>query len=200
MISCILLSAGCSSRFGSPKAVAKLCNDETVIGHLQRSVLSAEIDELIIVLGAESEKITPFILPHEKIQLVYNKDYHLGQTVSFQIGLKHLSADTQGVFLLPIDFPFIKTSTFQYLLGSFIKDRKNFLAIIPTYENKNGHPPLFSTKLRDRLLSLENTVGINIVLHTNLQQTKFLPTQDPGILLHFNTQSEFELINKRKNL
>ena len=200
MISGILISAGYSSRFGSPKAIAKLCNGKTVIAHLQQSVISSKIDELIIVLGAESEKITPFILPHPKTQIVYNQDYHLGQTVSFQTGLKHVSPQAQGIFLFPIDCPLIKTETINNIIDFVKMHSKDYLAIIPTYEHKNGHPPLLSAELREELLSLKNTVGINTVFHANLKQTKFLPTEDPGILLHFNTQAEFTFINKTENL
>ena len=69
MISCILLSAGFSSRFGSPKALAKR-NGETVIEHIQRSLLNTLIEEIIIVLGNKADKIEPFVLNHKRVKFV----------------------------------------------------------------------------------------------------------------------------------
>ncbi len=51
MVTCILLSAGSSQRFGSPKALAELY-DETVLEHLQKMLLATQVGEIIIVLGA----------------------------------------------------------------------------------------------------------------------------------------------------
>ena len=69
MISCILLSAGYSSRFGSPKALAKL-NGQTIIEQLQKILVASILDEIIVVLGAFAEDIKSYLLKHKKIKLV----------------------------------------------------------------------------------------------------------------------------------
>jgi len=66
MISCVILSAGISSRFGSPKALAAL-NGANVIEHHQNILLKTQINEIIIVLGAFSGAIDPYILDSERI-------------------------------------------------------------------------------------------------------------------------------------
>ena len=85
MITCILLSAGLSERFGSPKALACL-SDSTVIEHLQNTLLQSCCDKIIVVLGAHASLIQPFIFIHSRIRVVYNKDYYFGQTSSLQAG------------------------------------------------------------------------------------------------------------------
>src|SRR3990167_701833 len=109
MISCIVLSAGQNSRFGSPKALAKF-KGRTVIEHLQIVLIASDLDEIIIVLGAFVNDIKPYLLKHKKIKVVYNKDYNLGQTSSFQTGLKVMDQQSQGVMLLPVDFPLVQTA------------------------------------------------------------------------------------------
>ncbi|VAX34845.1 hypothetical protein MNBD_UNCLBAC01-1087, partial [hydrothermal vent metagenome] len=85
MLSCILLSAGASARFGSPKALAKQpSNNRPIIEKIQKTLLKTKIDEIIIVLGAHAESIKPFLLKHKNIKVVYNKDHNFGQTSSFK--------------------------------------------------------------------------------------------------------------------
>ena len=109
MITCILLSAGSSSRFGSPKALAHIYSN-TIIESLQTKLLKTNLNNIIIVLGAYAEKIQPFLLKHKKITVVYNKDYNFGQASSFNCGLKNTDKKTEAIMLLPVDFPLIKNT------------------------------------------------------------------------------------------
>ncbi len=193
MISCILLSAGLSSRFGGPKALARL--DQTpVIEHLQNVLISSNIFEIIVVLGASSEKIKPHLLNHKKIICVRNKNYHLGQSSSFKIGLENVSQKSLGLALLPVDYPLVKTETINNLSDYFLKHKPSIL--IPTYQDQKGHPPIFHANLTKKLLDLANSTGLNVFEEEMKSKTVLYPVNDPGVILTFNTPLEFEELKK----
>lgn len=189
MISCLLLSAGLSSRFGSPKALARF-NGKTVIEHLQELLLSMDIHEIIIVLGHGAEQIKPFLFKHKNIKVVYNKDYKFGQTSSFKCGLKHIGARATGILLLPVDYPLIKRETLHALITFF--DDKKPVALIPCYQDKKGHPPIFAVRLKNEFLNLEDALGINTAIHHHTDDVTVLPVDDPGVVKTFNTKQEFK--------
>ncbi len=191
MVSCLLLSAGFSSRFGSPKALARL-KDQTLIEHLQELLLSTQLHEIIIVLGHGAEQIKPFLFKHIKIKVVYNKDYKFGQTSSFKCGLKDLAAQATGILLLPIDYPIVKAETFDALIAFF--EGKKPMALIPSYQDKKGHPPILNVGLKSEFLALKDSVGVNTVIHHHIDDVIVLPVDDPGVLKSFNTKEEFERI------
>ena len=176
MISCILLSAGSSSRFGGPKALAVL--DQTpVIEHLQNVLISSNVFEVIVVLGAASEKIEPHLLNHKKITCVHNKDYHLGQMSSFKIGLGKVSQKSLGVMLLPIDYPLVKIKTINALCQYFLESHP--AALIPTYQDRKGHPPIFHANLIPQLSALANSTGLNVFEEEMKSKTVLYPVNDP---------------------
>ena len=109
MTTCILLSAGLSERFGSPKALARL-HGMTVIEHIQTTLLQSSCDQIIVVLGAHHKEVQPSIFIHSRIRIVYNKTYYFGQTSSVQAGWREVVDSTQGVLFLPVDCPLIWTS------------------------------------------------------------------------------------------
>ena len=193
MISGILLSAGLSSRFGSPKALAVL-NGIRVIEHIQNTLNHSLVSEVVIVLGSHANEIQPFVLKHKKVKYVYNKNYNLGQTSSFKIGLENISNNALGVMLLPVDYPLIKFKTINLLLDYFLIHKPSVL--IPTYQNKKGHPPIFGSHLTKIFLNMDNSVGLNVLMkQINLQST-LLPVNDNGVLLTFNTLDEFASLKK----
>lgn len=195
MIDCILLSAGESSRFGSPKALA-IAEGKTIIERTQETILSSNINNIIIVLGAHAESIRPFVLKHKRVKVVYNNHYNFGQTSSFKCGLLNVDPKVQGVFLLPVDFPCINAETFNILINEFHKEKSKI--IIPIYNGRKGHPPLFHVCLKPDFLSLDNSQGINSVNHKYAKQTTLLPTNDRGVLLSFNTKEEWEEIKQKQ--
>ncbi len=193
MVSCLLLSAGLSARFGSPKALAKI-NSSTVIEHLQKNLISSGVDKIIVVLGAEAHKIKSHILKHKKVTFVYNKDYKLGQTSSFKTGLRAIGPETSGIMLLLVDFPLVRQATLNQLVDYFGIRKPSVL--IPTYHSRKGHPPLFSYDLKDKFLALDDSQGVNEFEHRHEAETVLLPVDDPGVLKGFNTLEEFEEIKK----
>jgi len=196
MIACILLSAGSSERFGSPKALAKL-HEVTVIEHLQKLLLSTQVGEVIVVLGAQADQIKPHLLNHKSIKSVYNKDHNLGQTSSFKAGLLNVSKHVLGVMLLPVDYPFISVDSINLLNQCFLEQHPAVL--IPTFKGKKGHPPLFSIDLRDEFLALGNEQGLNTIAHAHQADTTILPVNDDGIIRTFNTKEEFESMKLSTN-
>ena len=190
MITCILLAAGLSERFGSPKALAKI-NGSTVIEHLQNQLISSKVSEIIVVLGAHFENIKPYILKHNKVKFVYNKDYNFGQTSSFQCALRQLSEKTKGVMLLPVDYPFITIKLIDSLIDCFCEGKES-LVVIPIKGQRKGHPPIFNIKLKNDFLVLDHSVGINVVAKKYKDETLFVPVDDESIFSTFNTKEELE--------
>ena len=193
MISCILLSAGVSSRFGSPKALAKI-NTQTVIEYLLSNLIESNINDIAVVLGAQAEEIKTHVLDHKKVKVVYNKNYNLGQTSSFKVGLEAIKSRCSGIMLLPVDYPLIKRATFNVLIDHFMVKTPTIL--IPTYQQKKGHPPIFAAALRQSFLDMDYSVGVNSVEHEYVSDTLLLPIDDPGVIGSFNTPEEFNEILK----
>jgi len=193
MISCIILSAGLSQRFGFPKALAPWrCTN--IITHLQKNLVVSEVNEIIVVLGAHAELIKLHLLKHKQVKVVYNKDYNFGQTSSFKVGLQAVSDKTTGVLLLPVDYPAIQMTTISEMLRQFRESGSDI--VVPTFHGKKGHPPLFSIRLRDELLALDNDTGLNSVIHAHKDALTLFPVNDQGIISTFNTPEEFEAIKK----
>ena len=193
MITAILLSGGASRRFGSPKALVKF-DGETVIERLQKMLIMTQVDEIIVVLGAHVDEIKPYLLNHKKVKSVYNKDHNFGQTSSFQAGLRSISDGTEAVLLLPVDYPLVEPGTVDALVRHF-RDHAP-LILLPEFNGKKGHPPLFSMSLKDEFLGLDHESGLNTIARAHQSETTVFPVEDPGVVRSFNTREEFEALQQ----
>ncbi len=189
MISCILLTAGFSQRFGSPKALA-LLGGKTVIERQLSMLIDSNVDVIYVVTGAYRQNIKPYILNHKKVCVVYNKDYKFGQTASFQCGIARCPDACRGVMLLPVDYPLIQKETINSIIEAYFKYKA--LIVIPTFGHRKGHPPLFHHSLIDEFKSLTHGNGCHEIPRRHRKEILCWPVADPGVCLSFNTQEELE--------
>ncbi len=192
MISSVVLAAGLSTRFGAPKALASW-GATTVIDKIIDVLLVSKVDQIVLVLGAWGKDIEASLKPHPKITLVHNNDYLLGQTSSFQCGLKMLLPQSAAAFLVPVDCPCIQPQTYEELIEAFLKSSRS---IVPTYLGRKGHPPLFNKELLVHLEQLPVSLGINSVLSQMSEKIDLLEVSDARILATFNTPEELASLQK----
>lgn len=197
MISCIVLSAGLSSRFQSPKALASIAHTPAIV-YLLKNLCASQVSEIVVVLGASNDLISPIIFKHKLIQVVYNNDYKFGQTSSVQTGLKKLTHPSVGFMILPVDCPFIQTKTVNTLIAYFLRNKPDIL--IPKYQNFKGHPPIFKNELGNEILKLDPSKGLNTITQNPIHRLETLDLDDPGITQTFNTPEELEQILKTRDV
>ena len=84
MISAILLAAGQSKRINGENKLVKKIQGIPLIKHTVRNILNSSINELIVVLGYESEIIKNLVNKNEKIKFVFNNNFEDGISSSIK--------------------------------------------------------------------------------------------------------------------
>ena len=190
MVSCILLAAGESKRFGSPKQLAKINKSQTIIEYIISNLLKTGIDEIIVVLGAFKEQIKPLIL--KDIKVCVNENYQKGQTSSLKIGAKNISKNSDCFMVLPVDMPLVKPETFDYLIDKFKEAKK--LIVIPSYKYKKGHPPIYDIKLKDGILKMGDDEPLYSLNNKYVEQSIIIPVDDSAVITNINTPQDLAKI------
>ena len=187
MISAILLAAGQSKRMVGENKLAKKIQGVPLIKHSVKNILSASIDELIIVLGYQKEIIEKLIDKNEKIKFVFNKDFESGMASSIKTGLNNLSKKTEAFFICLGDMPMVNHDIYNQLIKS--KDNKEI--IVPTYKGQQGNPVLFNKSMKETVMNITGDVGAKKILELNKDKILNLEINDQNISKSFNTQGDF---------
>lgn len=186
----ILLAAGESSRMGRLKALLPW-QGTTLLESQLRSLLDGGVQRIVVVLGHDSDRLTPIVESVEGASWVLNPDYLLGKTTSLKTGL--LALDGQAVadlLLLNVDQP-RTAETVRILLG---RHRSSDSVItIPTHGGKGGHPILLSAELLPEMAAIEEeTKGLLAVVRRHADATERFEMDDPSVLWDLNTPEQYE--------
>ncbi len=188
----IILAAGESKRFGNPKQLLKL-NNEFLINRVIRVALASNLDPIIVVLGANYEKIFRIIVPSERLIIVKNENWKRGLSTSLIEGLIHVSDNKSGVMYLLGDQPFITSEAINKLI-SLYDTSKNRVVMLET-NGKKTPPIIFPSNYYDQIRLLEGDRGARDII--NDFNTLFLENTDELLITDIDTEMEFDSIKMR---
>jgi molybdenum cofactor cytidylyltransferase len=191
----IILAAGRSRRFQENKFLADINGrpllEKTLDPFLK---LDSQIKIVIVVTGAYTEELKPLLQKLKVIQ-VHNQAYATGgMSSSVKKGLTCLQDQLEklnGVFIHPGDIPFILSQDLLRMIA-FLEE-KSKLIIIPTFENRRGHPLLLHSSLIAELHTLkERDQGLRGFLSRSSEKIAFVPLNNPGILQDIDYLEDLE--------
>ena len=183
MLAAVILSAGASSRMGSPKALLPY-REGTFLEHLIKVTRHPQIGVTRVVLGAGAEAIRTSAKLDSAI-VVLNPDWEQGQLSSICAGLRSLEGiETDGMVLCPVDHPLVSALLVSELVERFYEEKKAI--VVPTYKGRRGHPVIFSNALFSELLAAPAEQGARAVVWTHSAEVLEVPTDEEGVVLNLN--------------
>tara|TARA_B100000745_G_scaffold86830_1_gene54458 strand:+ start:3248 stop:3796 length:549 start_codon:yes stop_codon:yes gene_type:complete len=164
-------------------------NGTTLIKHQVRSLRQGGCSEVVVVLGHQSDELSGELGGMDVI-LAENTDYETGRISSIKCGVKTASSEADCYVLLGVDQP-----RHFSIVGTLIKShvRTESLITSPRFEEKGGHPVIFSSKLRKDILALEEgDGGLRKVFNEYRDVVNEVKFSGPEIHLDLNTLEEYQ--------
>lgn len=153
-VALVLLAAGLSRRFGSPKQLFSF-RDRPLVRLMAEKALASRASPVYVVLGACRGEVAAALegLP---VQTLYNPDFEAGQSTSVRRGLE-AAAGAEAILFLPVDMPFLEVATLDRLVAAWEADRP--AAVVPVYAGERGAPVLWDRRCFPDLARLEGDQG-----------------------------------------
>ena len=153
-----MLAAGAGRRFGAAKQLAEL-DGRPLLEHALGAMAAAGLDQLVVVLGAEADKI------RERVDLrgarvVVCPSWSQGQAASLRAGVAALR-DAEAVVVALGDQPGISAQAVERLLAARGDD---VLAVRASYGGVPAHPVVLERPLINRLGELRGDAGARDLL------------------------------------
>jgi molybdenum cofactor cytidylyltransferase len=173
MTAIVILAAGPSSRFGSPKQNANY-KGETLLQLAVNNALAVS-ETVLIVLGANRELIE-FSIKDKPVDILYNSEWTEGMASSIRLAVNKLQSDylqiTSALFML-CDQPYVDKAILQQLLNAASNSEKGIIA--STYNDTLGAPVVFKSKYFPYLLALKGTEGAKKLIMQHADDVQAIP-------------------------
>ena len=200
-ITVILLAAGESRRMGQPKMLLPW-GETTVLGQVvsmfsaglsSKTGLRINLDnEILVVTGGARTMVEAEVARLAKkypLRIVYNPNYALGGMVSsIQAGLAALGPGTRAALIGLGDQPQVREKTVRDICSSFFQTESPI--VIPSFQNRRGHPWLAEKSLWPELLALPLSASPRQFLDAHAGQIGYVAA-DESILQDLATPEDY---------
>ena len=163
IVSAVVLAAGASRRFGGYKLLAPL-GSQPIIRHSVDRLRSSEVDEIVVVLGREAERVRA-ALKGMPVRFVVNERYSDGLGSSLALGVQALDPRTALAVIALGDQPTIDPTVVDHVLE--VAREGTHRITVPAYRGVRGHPIVFASAILPELLAIRGDVGAREIIARN---------------------------------
>jgi molybdenum cofactor cytidylyltransferase len=181
-VAAILLAAGQSRRMGAFKPLLPFGNKtviESCLGYLHG------IQNIVVVLGHRADEIRGFV---KNATIAINPDPKSEMGASIATGIRALPDDAKCVLIALVDHPAVPTTVVSSLIAEW---RNGAKIVIPTWQDRGGHPVLVDLSFREGLLNLDQSGGLRQLLKTHASGVKRLPVDSPFVARDMDTWDDY---------
>lgn len=189
-ISAVLLAAGSSRRFGSPKQLSRL-GGLTLIERALDALARSRVDETIVVLGHGAEELRSRLAGRD-IRVVVNKRFAEGLSTSLQAGIGALAEGTDAVLVVLADQPLVTPKMIDSIIERYVKTGSY---VVTSASGGVVSPPvIFDRSVFDEIMALKGDIGAKSIIlkHADSQRVEV----PPGLLVDIDTKEDAERVKK----
>ena len=188
MISAVILAAGEAVRFGQCKQLMPL-GGKTLLEHVLDSVGGSQVDDVVVVLGANADEIRRRI-DFGSARVVINPDYANGMSTSIQAGLR--AVDAEAAMIVLADQPFVTSQTLNLLIDEYRRTRPG--VVIPTYNGFRGNPVIADRSLFAEMMNLRGDVGCRAIFGDHAESIVKVAVDDRGVVTDIDTREDLDRV------
>ena len=152
----VVLGAGRSSRFGTPKQLLPF-GDTTMLGQVVRNANASSLDRVVMVLGRASGELRGSV-DFGRAVVVDNTAYGTGCASSLLAGMDAAGEDCEALVLLLGDQPGVRAEFVNAVLFEWRSSRP--WASVTSYGGELGHPFVFAREAFEQLRGLHGDKAV----------------------------------------
>ena len=189
----IILAAGSSRRMGTQKLLLPF-GQRTIIETVVDNILSSKIDNVMVVLGPDQEKIRD-LLAQKPVKFCLNNKHNEGMLSSVICGFRALPDNAETALIYLGDQPKITPMVSNAILSAY--NEELYGIVIPIYDHRRGHPLLVDMKYRRDVEKLDLEHGLRTLRHKFPNDVLEVEVDEPGILVDIDTREDYSNATKK---
>lgn len=184
-VAAILLAAGRSRRMGAFKPLLPFGN-KTVIESCVDYLREGGVTNVVVVLGHRANEIRDLV---KNVTIAINPDPDSEMAASVVAGIRAINDDAKCVLIALADHPAVPSTVVSKLIDEWQHGAR---VVIPTWQNRGGHPVLIDLSFKPELTNLDRTAGgLRTLLKTHASEVKRLAVDSPFVARDMDTWDDY---------
>jgi molybdenum cofactor cytidylyltransferase len=196
----VIPAAGFSRRMGQPKLLLPL-GAKTVIARLLDVLDRPDVIERFVVLRRDDEALLSEVTSAKATAIQPDADPpDMRSSVQYaleEIQRRYFPGPDEGWMLIPADHPVLEAEVLDSMIDYWQQSDDPIL--VPTYQQRRGHPTFFRWKLASEVFSLSPEKGLNELLKSHADEVAEIQEDNPAVLTDLDTPEDYQKLCDRWN-
>jgi molybdenum cofactor cytidylyltransferase len=193
----VIPAAGWSRRMGQPKLLLPL-GAKTVIGRLLEILDRPPILCRAVVVRSKDQELLEEVTKGGGFAVQPELDPpEMRQSVELALAAireNHSPKPEDGWLLVPADHPVLSAGVVDELIAAW--QRATAEILVPTCQNRRGHPTVFSWTLADAVANIPIDQGLNWLVRHSGASVQEIAVEDPAIFTDLDTPEDYERLKR----
>ena len=188
MIGTVILAAGASKRFGSPKQLL-VYKGQALVRAAAKAAIAAHTSPVIVVLGAHKAQVAAELTRLRGVRTVVNEHWSTGLASSLAVGLRALMeiSGCDAVLIMLADQPGVEAAALKKLIGAFDADHR---IVAAGYAGTVGVPAIFGCEHIKELMRITGDKGAGQWLRDHPDQVTTVPLPEAELDIDTSLDAE----------
>lgn len=188
-VGAVVLAAGMSTRMGEPKVLLPWGKGHSIISHIVEQLNLARLDQISVVTGHHAADVKRAVTALGA-DTVFNRSYKVGEMLSsLKVGLRSLNDQVSAALIVLGDQPRLQAKVIYQLLLAYAEGQGEI--IVPSYQNRRGHPILVSRRYWGEILSLPRGGSLRDVLTHHTGRIYHVQVDTDSVLRDVDTPEDY---------
>jgi molybdenum cofactor cytidylyltransferase len=165
---------------------------QTVIESCIDYLRKGGVETIVVVVGHRAEEVRS-ALSHLNVIYAVNPVADSEMNASIEIGVKALPDTAEATLIALADHPAVPPTVVSTLIGTWKHDSP---LVIPTWQNRGGHPVLIDLRYREELQNLDPTRGLRALFEAYSDEVKRVPVDSPYVARDMDTWDDYAALYK----
>jgi molybdenum cofactor cytidylyltransferase len=174
VISAIVLAAGAGTRFGRTKQVVEV-RGKPLAQHAVDAATDANVDEVVVVLGHDAERVSEALRLPRNARVVVNPDHETGMASSLAVGLRATDATSEAAVILLADQPGVRADHVRSLVRAF---RDTADPVVRLRFRDGPGPALLARETWPEVTALTGDVGARSILDVDPERVRWISVDE----------------------
>lgn len=189
----VIIAAGESSRFGSPKPLLEL-DGRSVLKRVCGVISAGGCDELLIVCGGTHRRVVEEESKRIGVRSIVNEDPADGPVSSIRTALM-FPGEWDAILIHPVDVVGVKVADVSDLIESCHRDGDAFDAWVVSHQMKRGHPLILRREKAMRLLEEAGPPHLRALISADDMRIRHIVSDNPLLLEDIDDLDDWQRIS-----
>lgn len=150
------------------------------------------VGTIVVVVGHRADEVRKKLEKHD-VSFAFNPDPNSEMGASVAAGIRELPVTAQATLIALCDHPAVPASVVSTLIDASINGAR---LVVPTWQNRGGHPVLVDLVFKSELLNLGSSGGLRALFEAHSDEVHRIDFDSPFIARDMDTWDDYLTLHR----